>query len=479
MAVKIKLSKSSFFILCMEILLLLTVFYVPDEFVPQACIIIADIFVLLTIYQILKNGFKDVPLFFFNITYWIFVLSGCTVSIFKTGSVADYISVALTNKQLIVACGIALFGIACLDICYFLFDRSEESVPGNICTQGPTKIQKQIVFVVFLVSAVCKLAMAYETMMYSTTFGYVALYTREVSNLPSVVRYVGAFFYFSLMLVLCGGFSKRTTYAVFCITGIIEAMILNSGDRGEAVCGILVIIIYTIFRCRKEQNFLIHKKIVGFALCCSVPLFIFVLQVIKYTRVGNIADISFWDGIFEFFESQGVSINIISNEIAHRDEITAMGGHTFVIKQVVSYLQQNALVRTIFGFKRIAGNTVEMAMSGSSLGSTIMYIILPGSYLRGIGCGTCYLAELYQDASWIGIILGTGVIAALLRWIKKINQHNWIISAMMLNCMRIVLVLPRGAFFKWLTEMLSVPNLMLLLIVCFVGVITNRKRTEK
>ena len=476
---KMKLSKGSFSILCIEILLLLAVFYIPHQFTTQACIIVADVFVLMTVYRILKNGFQDVPLFFFNITYCIFVLSGCTVSIFKTGSVADYISVSLNERQLTEACWIALLGIACLDIIYFLLEHTEKVESDNICIREPVKIQKQMVLLVFAIASICKMAMAYEKMTYSATFGYVALYTREVSILPGIVRYLGALFYFSLMLVLSAGFSKKTTYAVYGITGIIEAMILNSGDRGEAVCGILVLIIYTIFRCRSEPRFLIHKKIVIFALCVSLPLFVFALQLIKYTRVGNTADFSLWEGFFEFFESQGVSINIISNGIAHKNEITAIGGHTFVVKQILSYLQQNVLSRTILGLKKVAGNSVEMAMSGSSLGSTIMYIILPSSYLRGIGCGTCYLAELYQDASWFGIIFGTGIISGLLRWIKKMNRQNWIVSAMMLNCMRIVLVLPRGAFFKWMTEIFSVPNLMLLFVVCFIGSLMDRKKVER
>ena len=471
-----KLIKHNFIFLCVEILLLISVLYVPTQIMPQACIIVADVFVVLTMFKIIRDGFKDIPVFFFNITYWIFVLGGCTTSIIKTGKVSNYISVSLTEGQLNLACGIALFGIACLDIVYFLVsDNNFAPLVAEKKTAVPSKLQKQVVVVIFAVAAVCKCAMAFESMTYSTVYGYVSLYTRESSNLPSVIRYFGAFFYFSLMLLLSCDFSKRSTYAAFGITALIEGMILNSGDRGEAVCGILILIIYTIFRCRRDPNFLIHKKLAIVGICCSLPFAAFALQIIKYTRVGNAADINFWDGFFEFFESQGVSINIISNEIKYRNEISKIGGHAFVIKQIASYLQQNVLFRTLFGFKKIVGNTVEMAMSGSSLGSTMMYIILPSSYLRGIGCGTCYLAELYQDASWIGLILGSVVIALLLNWIKKVDRVGWIMSAMMMNCMRIVLVLPRGAFFKWLTEILSVPNLMLLLLLLFLGYVSKRK----
>lgn len=114
-----KLIKHNFIFLCVEILLLISVLYVPTQIMPQACIIVADVFVVLTMFRIIRDGFKDIPVFFFNITYWIFVLGGCTTSIIKTGKVSNYISVSLTEGQLNLACGIALFGIACLDIVYF------------------------------------------------------------------------------------------------------------------------------------------------------------------------------------------------------------------------------------------------------------------------------------------------------------------------------------------------------------------------
>ena len=102
-----KLIKHNFIFLCVEILLLISVLYVPTQIMPQTCIIVADIFVVLTMFRIIRDGFKDVPVFFFNITYWIFVLSGCTTSIIKTGKVSNYISVSLTEGQLNLACGIA------------------------------------------------------------------------------------------------------------------------------------------------------------------------------------------------------------------------------------------------------------------------------------------------------------------------------------------------------------------------------------
>ena len=56
-----KITKNNFFFLCIEILLLISVLYVPTQIMPQACIIVADIFVVLTMFKIIRDGFKDIP----------------------------------------------------------------------------------------------------------------------------------------------------------------------------------------------------------------------------------------------------------------------------------------------------------------------------------------------------------------------------------------------------------------------------------
>lgn len=59
-----KLIKHNFIFLCVEILLLISVLYVPTQIMPQACIIVADVFVVLTMFKIIRDGFKDIPVFF-------------------------------------------------------------------------------------------------------------------------------------------------------------------------------------------------------------------------------------------------------------------------------------------------------------------------------------------------------------------------------------------------------------------------------
>lgn len=466
------IKRDIFCLLIIELLCGVLALLVPVENQLLFCVIGADAVILATIIVIFRNHFEAVSLFFFNITYFLFLLGGATVTMIENTSIASYIGASLSIKETSMVGFIVLFGIIIINSTYYLRFSSIKISFGNFKfniknfqTSKITRLQIYFVSFVFAIAAICKLFMALENLVYSQSFGYVALYTREVSNLPSVVRYIGALFYFSFLLFLSAKLDKKTTYLGITTTLFIESIILGSGDRGEAVCGILIIVIYVLNRCKKEPSFLKHKKTVLFVSLLFIPFALYILQVVKYLRVGNINTLEFWDTISEFFKSQGVSLGIVGHGITLRDDISNLAGHNFIIKQIQGYLQQNVLFRTVFGIPLIRGNTIEMAMSGLSYGSTMAYLRFPNTYLNGVGCGTCFLAELFQDGSWIGLILGCGFVGFLLRKLKSFETNNWIIMALYLNCMRVILLLPRGAYFKWITEIFSVPNIMLLILL--------------
>lgn len=474
--IEVKTSKLAF--LAFEIFALWVVFSLPAPVRGASYIFLADMIILIVIIQQIRARLEDMPLFFFNITYFLFVLGGATATVLSEGSLNSYVT---HNMQIVnTACAIALAGILIIDTTYIFIkdtkisfqlrriDKSENEI------KTPTLLQKQVVAVAFMVTSACKLLMAFETMTYSVGSGYIALYTREVSILPAPIRYVGALFYFSLMLFLACNFEKRYTYMGYAVVCIIEAMILYAGDRGESVCGFLILVAYTIQRTKREPQFLCHKRLVIAAFVLGVPLGMYVLQAVKYIRVGSEMALGFADGIAEFFKSQGVSLSILEHGVNLKEEIGKLSGNHFVFGQLEGYWQQNVLIRTLFDIPYVKGNTVAAAISGTSYGSAMAYLRYPASYLNGIGCGTCFLIELYHDFSWMGIVFGSFFIAVLLRVLRNANTSSWIKYAICLNCIRVVFMLPRGAYFKWLTEIFSVPNLMLLGCILLLGYGTKK-----
>ena len=260
------ISKSNFRFIVFEIICALSLLYFPPYLRANACIILADIIVIVALIKVIKERFVDLPFFFFNITYFLFILSGGTVTLLSGLSLKEYVSSSLSDSDLEIGCLIAFLGIAIIDAVYFLWNSQilfsfGKRIQKEKIEIRPTRIQEQFVIIAFAVTSVCKFMMAFETMIYSQTFGYISLYTRETSNLPSIIRYIGALFYFTTMLFLSCKFSKTITYPAMAVVLVIELLILNSGDRGEAACGIIILIIYIIQRTKQENDFFKHKKL--------------------------------------------------------------------------------------------------------------------------------------------------------------------------------------------------------------------------
>ncbi|MBQ2775354.1 MAG: O-antigen polysaccharide polymerase Wzy [Clostridia bacterium] len=473
------ITREKLFVFILDIIFGVAICFLPDTILGSACIYMADFMVIsIVVMQIIK-GFPDLMLFLFNITYFLFMLSGGTATMLMGGVIEDYLvqNTKVTNE----ACLMALLGIAVINTTYVFFEGLNvtvvirESPLENKTTAEPTGLQRLGVAVIFFVTAFCKLLMAIETFFYSQDNGYIALYTKQTSILPSFIGYIGALFYFALMLFFACNFSKKATFSAFAVVGIIELLILIAGDRGEAVCAVFVLIVYTIFRVKKEPTFLRSWKIVLIIIIFLLPTGVYFLQVIKYTRIGEELTLGYWDTILDFFISQGVSLEILGYSVTLKERIAEMAGNNFVFGHLKEYLTQNVVSRTLFGFEYIIGNTTEAAMTGTSYGSTMSYLRFKDSYLSGMGCGSVFLSELYHDYSWAGIIIGSFFLGMLLLKLKNMNVKGWIQYAVSLNCVRAVLTTPRTGYFKWLTETFAFPNLLLLLLIVFIGIVSKKQ----
>ncbi len=450
------------------------------------CIAMADIMVFLVIALQIKKGFSDVLLFFFNVTYFLFVLGGGTATMMSGIVIQEYAGGTLQDTN--TACLISFVGIAVTNTFYALINGVNvrlviDGREGHSkVSKQPTNLQLLAVCVAFFGTAGCKLLMALETFMYSQDYGYVALYTKETSSLPSALRYAGALFYLSLMLFLACDFSKKVTFFGYGVVLGIEALILSAGDRGEAVCGFLILVVHTINKVKEDESFFKHWKKALAGLVALIPFGIYFLQRLKYTRVDKEMALGFGDAITEFFSSQGVSLQVVTMTINLQEKIEKLvSGKGYVFGHVIEYLQQNVISRTIFGFEKINGNTVEAAMSAGSLGSTLSFLRFRESYLSGIGCGSCYLAELFNDYSWVGLVIGSMFISVLLMKLNKVKISSWIGYALVLNFTRVIFLTPRGSYFRWLTDVFSFPNVLLLSAILFVGIISRpyKRKSEE
>jgi len=465
--------------LFLSILSLLTYIVLPEMIKGSVLVILTDILMLIALIFSLKDKKNNIAFVFFNATYFTFILSGCTFSILEKTPLIEYVEGGYSYSTINSACLLAFVGIVIIDFIYIVFpkERKIKNSNENFDVTNPLIKEEKvlnknntviyIVYVLLFLSFICKFAMAIEKAQAAESLGYIGLYTREGSNLPALVNYCGALFYFLFMLFLASHPKKKLTYVALFLVLIMETIILNSGDRGEPVCLLLTVIFYVTHRLNIEPDFLKNKKLAIILLLIFLPFGIYILEAIKYVRKDELMNLSLFSAFTEFFKSQGVTFNILVYVIEFKNEIKGLVTGSFIFGQLKGYLTQNVLVRTVFGIPLISGNSVAMALSGFSFSSTISYIVSKISYLNGVGAGSSYLAELYIDGSWLAVIVGSIVVAIILRKLINIKKLNWIKYALLLNIFRCILAMPRGEYFKWLTEVFSIPNLVLLALVLF------------
>lgn len=156
------------------------------------------------------------------------------------------------------------------------------------------------------------------------------------------------------------------------------------------------------------------KMIVGIILILPF-LAVFVSAYNIWREGGNASSLNFFEGILNFFYDQGVTGNVLKRAYMYKNQIP---------KQIytLEFLHSGILAR-LFNIKVYHGNTVDHAMYGGSFTHTLGYTVMNSAYLAGRGTGSSYIAELYQDFGYTGIILGNILYSFLLARITK-NEDN-------------------------------------------------------
>lgn len=449
-----------------------------STYFQKCCIILTCIYIIIGSFFGIKDIKNRSVFCMFNLMYFIFLVGGIVVEMFNDGNLLYYLfsSTEAVNH----VCISLLLSIAIINTVYIccrlsINSRNKINIHSDNTSfiSNRTLLIRNLVFYILIISFMSKLIMSLEMTIYLRLTSYLDYYTTYVSHLPSIIHFAGSVFYFSLFIYLATIPSKKQVKIAFVGVLLIEAIILSAGDRGEPLSVMASLIFYVFWRNRNGFFDVVFKKrtIIIFIIC--LPIIMFSLQKVSYIRNDDDMDLNFTDGVIEFLSKQGTSVIIISKGYDLRERIGSIGGHQYTFGIVRNYLQQNVISRNLFGIRAIRTNTIEAATSGNSYGSSMAHIRFPKSYLAGVGCGTSYIAELYHDWGYIGIIIGSIFIVFLLFKIENTRNNSIILSAISLNLVRYTVLLPRGAFFSWLTNVITLQNIILIVLLIII-----HKRTE-
>lgn len=445
------------------VLLALLISYSNDfMFNSSQCIIISTLTIIITSVYCIKNFAERDILLGFNITFFLFLLSGMFTCLFNEELIVKYLSssdeAALHTNHCIA------ISIIVIDTTAYILLNSKRGKRIEEKAYVSEKGKEQIIFILFLIIMICKFATSVIRYYSTSRLGYSTVYQYNV-NMPIYLRLPASVFYLCFCVWL-SAHPQKTKFAVISfIIILLEGLVFFSGDRGESMSLLLVLAFYFIKRCKKDKDFFRFKKRYFLYIALIVPIIVYLMQYVSFSRkhMEMVSETVYKD----FFSAQGISAQVISKGYDLRDSIASIGGYTYASGSLRSYLLHNGLARKLFGTSMAVANTEEVALSGESFGSTMAYLRFRTSYLNGIGCGTSYVAELWHDGGLVLLVFGS-IFLGLLIWmvIQMTGGFRGILSNAIFLLMSIYIIqIPRGNCFAWLTGTFSVNNLMVMLLI--------------
>ena len=199
------------------------------------------------------------------------------------------------------------------------------------------------------------------------------------------------------------------------------------GSRCDFILGLMFVLVYFVIRDRINEKYNLAEtqwfgKREKTITLVSIPVLIILLTFIGTYRVGsNFQFTTFTDVLVNFFESQGITINVLGYAYENAEKLT-QPHFLYLFDDTYTFLTANPISRLFTDRHIYMVNTVERAIYGTSLDQSLYYIINRVSYLNGNGCGSSYIAETYLAFGYLGTFLFNIILANVL---NKIDVYGY------------------------------------------------------
>ncbi len=295
-----------------------------------------------------------------------------------------------------------------------------------------------------------------DKVRYVLTYGYAQIFMEYESSLPTIVLIFTVTFNFFVYLFLATLPCKKEGAPILVLYALISLFNLAAGDRGEAMLAIFVVLIYLFIRNRIYPNkeIWINKKGV-YSVFAAVPVCVFLLFFVSFVRRDAEFDIDNIGLIFSgFFYQQGASINVIG---CAYEEINNFPPHKiYSLGAITDYFTNNYLTRILFGLEPYPIGSIDLALKGNSLGATLTYLMNTELYFNGGGMGSSYIAEVWHDFGYLGVIMCSVLYGYVLAKIPSWMCRNIWMGVIALVFLKYIMYAPRARTTDFVAATLSV-----------------------
>ena len=426
--------------------------------------------------------------FAFNCTFFVFLLARLIVKPL-TGYYDpynnNYYGLDFDNQKIVLIIFTTLFlSLLFLYIGYFLFqgfllkqqnvgkpkkpNRSKAS--NGVFVKNVAIVSELLFYFTYLFNILVMIDKA----RFTSNLGYSQLYSSYDSSFPSWVIKISEMCPSALFVFLATLPKKKRSFfpiLLFVMSGVLSLIV---GQRNNFVLNILIILVYFVLRNRedKKEKWFGKKEFVTAVI--SFPFLILILNAVAYIRVDSKYEFSFLNSIYEFFYSQGVSVNLIGYAYSLSDQLPL--GKIYSIGRIIDFLRNNAISHFLFSTQVFQPQTIDSALYGNSFADSVSYLLSPQRYIKGWGYGSCYIAEAYKDLGYFGVILGNFVMGSILALQVYLFRKKGIIGKWVcLSMTRLLMYAPRDTFTSFFVTTFSIINIVTLFAILLAALILSKQ----
>lgn len=323
------------------------------------------------------------------------------------------------------------------------------------------KVSKIIFYITYFISFVVLL----ERIMFVLQNGYISLYLNFHSKMPFIIKKVSESYLTFFYIYLATLPEKREAKPLILLQIIYLGVSVLTGVRGILVVGLLVIVIYYIFRDLfigdYDEKWL--GKVERTLIIIALPFLIAFLNIYSFIRVGiKVDNFSLLNEINNFFVLQGGSVNVISYGKLY-ENFLPLTNTSYALGPFINYFTIGTIASIFTGLSPIV-DKIDVALYGNNFGATITYLVNPSYYLAGGGLGTQYIAELYADFGYLGVAIFNFIIGIVLSLILSVTSRKWWLFAIGLLTCNAIIEMPRNFAFTWIGVWYALPTWFPILI---------------
>ena len=309
---------------------------------------------------------------------------------------------------------------------------------------------------------------------YVQAYGYEEYYLHYSSGLPQIVHTVANMALPALCVFLATMPSKKEARLPLILYLARAVFSLGTGRRLSFMIGLLFVFAYLVLRNRYPSRGEVWlSKRAAIVLIAAVPFLLAGMYLFEYIRSDTaVGSSSQFNPLFGFFARQGVTVNVIKYAERYKDSMNPNAFYS--LYNSTKFLQTNTLNKYVFGLNfgyLSSGQTVEAALNTNSLANFLSYKISQKNYLSGVGIGSCYIAELFADFGYAGVLLGSFLFGWLLETLYRhaVTSRSIWLTAIGLYVAEFLIRANRSTFDAFLAEPLYFSFWGTLLIVHFMA----------